>query len=374
MFENLLPDSDALCRRVAERVGAGGTDAYSLLAAIGRDCVGALQFLGEGDLVTDDWGNLSGEPVDEAAIEKILLNLSVAPLGLQRDDDFRISIAGAQGKTALLWCGGQWIKPHGTTPTTHLFKTPIGQFSNGMDLSGSVENEYFCLRLLKALGFAVNDAEVRTFGRAKALVVTRFDRAWEGKRLIRLPQEDCCQALGVPPARKYQSEGGPGVSDIAGLLKGADSPREDQATLFKAQLVFWLLGATDGHAKNFSIFLRPGGRYALTPLYDVLSVQPTLDRRQIERKQMKMAMALGNKNHYRVDDIQARHFVQSAGRAGVPLELVQRAMASVSGDIDAALETVAGELPDGFPGALQDSISNGVRARLRQLNLGLSAT
>lgn len=373
VFENLLPDSDALRRRVAERVGAAGSDAYSLLAAIGRDCIGALQFLGEGDPISDDLGNLSGEPVAEAAIEKILLNLSVAPLGLQRDDDFRISIAGAQEKTALLWDGGQWIKPHGITPTTHLFKTPIGQLSNGMDLSDSVENEYFCLRLLKALGLAVNDAEIRTFGRAKALVVTRFDRAWEGERLIRLPQEDCCQALGVPPTRKYQSEGGPGISDIAGLLKGADSPREDQATLFKAQLVFWLLGATDGHAKNFSIFLRPGGRYALTPLYDVMSVQPTLDRRQLERKQMKMAMALGNKNHYGVDDIQARHFVQSAGRAGVPLEIAQQAMASVSEGIEAALETVADELPDGFPGALQDSISNGVRARLRRLNLGLSA-
>ncbi len=372
VFENLLPDSDALRRRVAERVGAEGTDAYSLLAAIGRDCIGALQFLGEDAPPPGDATDLKGEVLDEAAIEKLLLSLAEAPLGLQREDEFRIAVAGAQEKTALLWRNGQWIKPHGTTPTTHLFKTPIGQLSNGMDLSDSVENEYYCLQVLKALGLPTNDVSIQTFGRTKALVITRFDRAWVGDRLIRLPQEDCCQALGVPPTRKYQSEGGPGIIEIAGLLRGADSPEHDLAILLKSQVAFWLLGATDGHAKNFSVHLRPGGRYALTPIYDVLSVQPSLDRRQIERKQMKLAMCIGDGRHYRVDEIHARHFEQTAARAGMPPSLVRQVFEQVAAGFEPALAEVRKQLPGDFPAQLVESIEEGALSRLRRLHLGLN--
>lgn len=177
VFENLLPDSEPLRRRVAEKVGAGGTDAYSLLAAIGRDCVGALQFVA-GDIDIIESTAIEGEPVDEAAIERLLRNLAQAPLGLDRDDDFRISIAGAQEKTALLRHGDAWLKPHGTTPTTHLFKTQIGQLPNGIDLSDSVRNEYYCLKLFAAFGMPVNLAEIKTFGETVALVVERFDRRW----------------------------------------------------------------------------------------------------------------------------------------------------------------------------------------------------
>jgi len=149
VFDNLLPDSDTLRRRVAEKVGAAGTDAYSLLAAIGHDCVGALQFAA-GDAPLDETGTITGEVVDEAGIEKLLSGLVQAPLGLDRDDPFRISVAGAQEKTALLCHKGRWIKPHGTTPTTHIFKPPVGRLPNGIDLSHSVENEFYCLKLAAA--------------------------------------------------------------------------------------------------------------------------------------------------------------------------------------------------------------------------------
>lgn len=109
VFENLLPDSDALRRRVAEKVGAAGTDAYSLLARIGHDCVGALQFI-EGDAEREDNAQLTGEVVGAGEIERILKNLARAPLGLDREDDFRISVAGAQEKTALLRRGDAWVR------------------------------------------------------------------------------------------------------------------------------------------------------------------------------------------------------------------------------------------------------------------------
>src|SRR5579871_5013791 len=197
VFENLLPDSEPLRRKVAERVGAEGSDAYSLLAAIGRDCVGALQFIA-GDEDVEVKTAIEGEPVDEGAIEKLLQSLPQAPLGLSRDDAFRISVAGAQEKTALLWDGKRWLKPVGTTPTTHILKPRIGKLPNGIDLSSSVENEFYCLRLLTAFGLPVNDARIETFGRTKALVIERFDRRWaRDGRLLRLPQEDFCQALSV---------------------------------------------------------------------------------------------------------------------------------------------------------------------------------
>ena len=158
VFENLLPDSDKLRTRVAEKVGAEGTDAYSLLSEIGRDCVGALQFVTEADHSEYDTSRIDGEPVSDEDIEKILKNLAQAPLGLDRDADFRISVAGAQEKTALLFHEGRWIKPHGTTPTTHLLKTRIGTLPNGIDLSNSIENEFYCLKLLAAVGLSVISA------------------------------------------------------------------------------------------------------------------------------------------------------------------------------------------------------------------------
>ena len=274
VFDNLLPDSDAIRRRVAERVGAGGTDAYSLLAALGHDCVGALQFLPDG-IDPGPAGKIEGKPVNETEIANIIQNLAAAPLGMGEDEDFKISIAGAQEKTALLRRDGKWYKPVGSTATTHILKPQIGRLPNGIDLSNSVENEFLCLKLLSALDVPVASAEIADFGGRRTLIVERFDRLWTGDgRLLRLPQEDFCQALSIPPTRKYQSEGGPGIKDILQLLKASDTANADLATFMRANIVFWLLGATDGHAKNFSIFLGSDGGFRMTPLYDVLSAQP----------------------------------------------------------------------------------------------------
>lgn len=368
VFENLLPDSEKLRRLVAEKVGARGIDAYSMLSQIGHDCVGALQFIAGDAEAIDSTSKLAGEPIDAVAIEKILNGLSQAPLGLARDDAFRISVAGAQEKTALLWHEGKWIKPHGTTPTTHLIKTQIGELPGGIDLSDSVENEYYCLKLTEAFGLPVNKATIETFGGTKALVIERFDRRWtKDERLLRLPQEDCCQALSVPPTLKYQNEGGPSMVDVLNLIKGSDTPIEDQDNFLKAQIIFWLIGATDGHAKNFSVFLSPGGSYRMTPLYDILTAQPALKERQIERKQMKMAMSVGNNNHYRFDEIHARHFIQTAERSGLSKKRAEAVIEEVADLAPGALEATANRLPNNFPASVVDAVSDAVMDRLRSL-------
>ena len=368
VFDNLLPDSDLIRRRVAERVGAEGVDAFSLLSQIGRDCIGALQFLPDGQ-EPQSMSELTGEPVDEAQIGAILSDLDLAPLGIRRENDFRISVAGAQEKTALLRKGGQWIEPTGTTPTTHIIKPQIGRLPNGMDLSDSVENEYLCLKLMEALGLRAANVEMAQFGDKKALVVERFDRRWTSDgRLIRLPQEDCCQALSVVPTQKYQNEGGPGISDIMDLLLGSDDPNKDRYDFFKANVLFWLLGATDGHGKNFSVSLLPGGRFRMTPLYDVLTVQPTVDARQIERKYFKLAMNFGNSNHDKVSNIVGRHIVETGVQSGLSRAVVQGLFEELQETSHAIVEATFNQLPEDFPESLLASIDGALKARLHLLN------
>ena len=366
VFENLLPDSEELRRRVAEKVGAKGVDAYSLLFQIGRDCVGALQFLPDDDDAVYETSGIKGELIDDEGIEQLLKTLARAPLGLGEDKEFRISVAGAQEKTALLYHKGKWRKPHGATPTTHILKTQIGTLQNGIDLSNSVENEYYCLKLMSAFGLPTAAAEIRVFGKTTALVVERFDRKWTDEgRLLRLPQEDFCQALSVPPGLKYQSLGGPGIIEGLNLLKGSDTPTEDQKSFLKAQVLFWLIGATDGHAKNFSIYLGRGGRFRLTPVYDVLTAQPSLLIRQIERKQMKLAMFVGDSRHYRLDEIKARHFVQTTERAGLPGSLAKDVLEEVAKAADAAITSVETQLPRDFPEYIHSAVKAGLADRIK---------
>lgn len=242
VFDNLLPDNTAIRRRLAERVRADGDDAYSLLSAIGRDCVGALQFLPEG-AEPGPAGTVDGELATGERIAALLADLGRTPLGVSaEDEEFRISIAGAQEKTALLFWKRKWHIPHGSTATTHIFKPQIGVLGNGIDLSRSVENEHLCMLLTAALGLPTAATAMTDFGGKRVLVVERFDRQWtKDKRLLRLPQEDCCQALSVPPVRKYQSDGGPGIRQILQFLKASDDAQADQRLFIKAQIAFWLL-------------------------------------------------------------------------------------------------------------------------------------
>ncbi len=367
VFDNLLPDNEAIRWRLAERTQAEGYDAYNLLAAVGRDCVGALQFLPEGK-EPGPAGTVSGRAIGNKKIARILGDLERTPLGVTEDEDFRISLAGAQEKTALLYWKNKWHVPQGTTATTHIFKPQIGRLENGVDLSRSVENEYLCLRLTAALGLPSAHTDIREFGDKRVLVIERFDRRWtKDKRLLRVPQEDFCQALSIPPALKYEPDGGPGMGQSLELLRASDEPEADQRMFLKAQVVFWLLGATDGHAKNFSVHLAPGGRFNLTPLYDVMSTQPNVDARQIPKNKMKLAMAVGDKRHYAIDTILPRHFLQTAKKAGVPTAIVQGIFNEIAENAPKAIDTTLAGLPKDFPEAIAHSITQGLRGRLRAL-------
>lgn len=378
-FDNLLPDSADIRRRLRSRFRARSAEAFDLLTAVGRDCVGAVQLLPPGDDPVG-WNTVDVEPLDEARVERILASVtSDAPLG-QRDEDeeLRLSIAGAQEKTALLRMGRRWYLPRGATPTTHILKLPLGLVGNmRADMSTSIENEWLCSRILRALGLPVAETEMARFGGTKTLVVTRFDRRWagiedgaerrarfrppDGAWIARLPQEDFCQALGVGPDRKYQGDGGPSMRDCLAVLSGGEHAQEDQADFVLTQFAFWLLAATDGHAKNFSIQHRRGGRFGLTPLYDVLSAWPIIgngpNHLSYQRAKLAMGVKAGNM-HYRLRDVQARHWRRLADSAG---DRPWARMVAMANEVDSALDVVEAELPANFPPRVWAAVSAGMK-------------
>ena len=371
VFENLLPDNPPIRRQVAERTGADGVDAYSLLTQIGRDCVGAMQFLPDGQTV-NALQPIQGVELSDDEIETMLANLARAPLGIDFEGEFRISIAGAQEKTALLRHKGRWMRPIGTTPTTHILKPQIGQIptaSGVIDLSDSVANEHYCLKLMETFGLPVAKTEIACFGTRKVLVVERFDRLRRADdQLLRLPQEDFCQALSIPSGRKYQNQGGPGAVDLLIKLQESDDPQADQAKVLKSQILFWLIGATDGHAKNFSLFLRPEGRFQLTPFYDVLTAQPAFDAKHIPHRSYKLAMAVGISPHYGILDIHGRHFVETAKAAGLGPPLIRRVLDEVRRDAVGAAEAARAKMPADFPEHVHEAVAKAIIARLQRLD------
>lgn len=370
VFDNMLPDADAIRSSIATRVGAAGVDAYSLLTKIGADCVGALQFMAP-EVAAKVTGKIEGIPLDEAQIENLLTTLHQSHLGIQGDDGFRISIAGAQEKTALLYHDGKWQKPIGTTPTTHIFKPQIGlvRHPDGIvDLTNSVENEYYCLQLLCAFGLNVAQATMEQFGETKVLVVERFDRIKTAdQRLIRLPQEDFCQALKVPPTQKYQNRGGPSAVQILKTLRGSDNRVADQMGFFKSQILFWLIGATDGHGKNFSIHLKPRGGFAIAPFYDVLTAQPHVDAAQIRHKDFTLAMSVGKSRHYKIESITGRHFLETAKEADLSPSAARAVIEQVADDFEGPLQQLQEVLPADFPMKIHTSVSHGLRHRINTL-------
>jgi serine/threonine-protein kinase HipA len=397
-FDNLLPDNDAIRARIAAKFRTGSTQTMDLLAAVGRDCAGALQFLTP-DKHPVGTRLIRGVPLTPRDVEQeILASLSSASVAEQQhsnkhnavgggvavgaaDDngvgEFRLSIAGAQEKTALLYYERRWQRPLGVTPTTHILKLPLGLVGNmRADMSTSVENEWLCLQFFRQLGLAAPDAKIVTFGSQKVLVVPRFDRALipanprtgDGEWFARLPTEDFCQALGISGHCKYESEGGPGMGDIMRILDTGSRPLEDKRAFLTACILFWMLGATDGHGKNFSLFHERGGSHRLAPFYDVLSAWPIVgnDIGQLPHKRVRLAMAVRSKNpHWKHAEILPRHWETVAKRHG--FSGVREILVNLVDAVPAAVSRLKTKLPDNYPEWVASAIFGGIARSVEML-------
>lgn len=309
-FENLLPDMEEVRKSIAAKIKAKSSEHFDLLYAIGNDCIGALRFIPKNASAQTKDTSPTGEILNEKSLSELIRNLKSSPLGLDKSD-FRLSLAGVQEKTALLYWDNQWLLPHNSTPTTHIIK-PVMRFeTGGLDMRTSVDNEFFCMKLCKAFDLDVADVDILKFEDQKVLSVTRFDRFVDDGIVYRHPQEDFCQALGLFSTNKYQADGGPTPQDIVQILKHSDKREKDIEHFFQTLVVFYLIGAIDGHAKNFSIIYTPTG-YKLSPIYDVLSIFPAISQKDIKAGKYKLAMSIGNSKHYSVHRIGRHHFLETA--------------------------------------------------------------
>jgi serine/threonine-protein kinase HipA len=358
-FDNLLPDNNQIRKTIAEKVQAKSHRTFDLLSA-----VGALRILSQKNDIKS-LRPVKGIKLNDQDIKDIIINLKSYPLGMNKSE-FRLSIAGAQEKTALLKYRAAWYKPNGETPTTHIFKPPMGKLQNGIDLKTSVENEWLCLKLCEFFGLDVANTEIASFQKQKCLVVERFDRHWIDKnKIARIPQEDLCQALKYPSTKKYESDGGPSIKLIMNFLDASLEREKDHYSFMKAQILFWLMGATDGHAKNYSIFITPDG-FMLTPYYDVMSMYPALMSKQVNLREMKLSFKVGKSRYDRIDKINLRHFYETAQICGYAAKNIDQIVDEIkSKSSEDFLAWIS--LGENFPMNVFDSIVNNTFKNISKL-------
>lgn len=300
----LLPDNEIILQRWGQKFQVSPRSAFALISHVGEDCAGAVQFVSPDRLQAVQSGRDDEiEWLDEHNIAQRLRTLREdhAAWRLQRDIG-QFSLAGAQPKTALLLERSRWGIPSGRTPTTHILKPPTANFD------GHAENEHICLALARAVGLPTATSQVRRFEDEIAIVVERYDRQRAGNKIVRVHQEDLCQALGVMPTKKYQNEGGPGVLQIAELLRTYSSASQDDVATFVGAIGFnWLIAGTDAHAKNYSLLIAGGPRVRLAPLYDLASVLPY---NEIDLHKTKLVMKIGDE--YRLLQVGLRNWQKFA--------------------------------------------------------------
>jgi serine/threonine-protein kinase HipA len=335
----LLPDNDAVLARWARQFHASASSPFSMLSTpIGHDCAGSVQFAPPEDIETviARPGEVTWLTDDDLA-ERLrdLEQDATSWLGQRFTGQF--SLAGAQAKTALLYRDGRWGVPTGSIPTSHILKPAV----TGLDDHDL--NEHLCLDAARRAGLTVARTGVARFGDESAIVVTRYDRRTVDGDIRRIHQEDLCQALGFPPSRKYQNEGGPGPKEIVALFRRAMAPRvvTDAIWRFIDALAWnWLIAGTDAHAKNYSLLIATND-IRLAPLYDVASALPYGTH---ERK-LRLAMKIGG--DYRVYPWR-NTWPAAAQELGLdPDETVQR------------VDALAARAPDAFADAVSaDDVSN----------------
>jgi serine/threonine-protein kinase HipA len=332
----LLPDNEAILDRWARRFQVSARNPFALVSHVGEDCAGAVQFVRPERLEAC----LAAEPepvewLDERAVAERLRLLQSDPSAWRAPRDTgQFSLAGAQPKTALLLEDGRWGVPSGRTPTTHILKPPTGAFD------GHAENEHFCLALARRLGLPTATSSIRHFEDQIAIVIERYDRRRTDAGILRIHQEDVCQAMGVPPIRKYENQGGPSAPAIIELLRTHSGDREADVSTFLDALAFnWLVAGTDAHAKNYALLIGRAGRVRLAPLYDLASALPYDD---MQFQKIKLAMKIGP--DYRLRDIGEREWRRLADKVRVdPDELLGR-IAGLAARLPDEAASLAGRL------------------------------
>lgn len=293
-FGGLLPEENNR-DIIAKNLGITSRNDFAMLREIGGECAGAISLLEQNAGLGPQESQY--KHLSQTDLEVILLKLPQTPL-LAGTDGIRLSLAGAQNKLAIFKDGNGFAIPLNEAPSSHILKPDSQHFPK------LVENEAYCLRLAAQCGLPCAEAEIIDVGKQRCLLIKRYDRYVRDDNLIRLHQEDFCQALGISSRLKYQNEGGPSLEDSFSLLRDASSqPARDLITLFESVIFNYLIGNNDAHGKNFSLLYSPiRERFSarLTPLYDLVCTA------YFEGLSPKMAMKIGET--YLPSEVRFKHW------------------------------------------------------------------
>lgn len=299
-IDGVLPDNQTMRQRIARSYGVNAGNPFSLLSAIGLDCAGGAQFVSPSDVESFN-EKAALQPITESEIRQRLMSISDDRQATWQDADEHWSLNGAQDKIALRFQDGEWYEAQGSAATTHIIKPGI------LRLHEQAFNEYVCLKAIEALHVPVSVCDFREFDGLPALVSERWDRKYVinqngDTEVVRIHQEDLCQATGHPTAEKYQSDGGPGATEILACLRINGLDTTSTGLFYIALILNFLMGGTDAHAKNYAIEEPVGERPRLAPLYDVASMFAY----NTQRNQRKLAMSIGGE--YSWERIELRHW------------------------------------------------------------------
>lgn len=324
-FAGILPDEEPR-KLIAAILGISERNDFAMLARIGGECAGAVSLLPE-DAPAPVMGETRVRELSERELEEIVTELPRRPLMAGREG-LRLSLAGAQSKLPVMIRNAAIALPLGNTPSTHIIKPEPERFP------GLVANEVLCMMLARAVGLNVPPVTVRSVGNRPCIVVQRYDRAIDANGMVtRVHQEDFCQALGFPPERKYQQEGGPLIRDCIGLLREWSTVAALDIRDFLDGLIFnVLIGNADAHGKNYSILYRKTER-RLAPFYDLVC---TLAWPELSKTP---AMKIGKSES--IETITPAHWQKMAGESRVGWPMLRERIAGLCGKCVDALQDEA---------------------------------
>jgi serine/threonine-protein kinase HipA len=341
-LDGLLPEGEPR-NAIAAGFDLPANDVFGLLAALGKDCAGALVIQPQADPAPSTPTTHMAEPLSADDVAELVANLRSAPLGIGRN--VRLSLAGVQEKLLLTRMpDGTWGRPVEGTPSTHILKPEIERFAN------TVENEAFCMSVAKHLGLPVAGVETIAIDERPVLVVQRYDRIVDPDGTVhRVHQEDLCQALGLPPERKYEDDAGPSLVRVARVLQDFAEPHALH-TLLRAVTLNVVLGNCDAHGKNFSLLHTESGALRLAPLYDLLSTRlyPVEDKLAMYVDSVQLA-----------DRVTAERIVNEATRWGISKTGAESIVSEALEELPAAMSAAAGEV-DAVPSELLELVSRRV--------------
>ncbi len=269
-FDGLLPEGVHVREAIARRYGISANNNFSILRAIGDDCAGAVSFH-PSDYKSIETSVeptiLTGDAISDDELERLLSELPSKPLAIGLDGNVRLSLAGAQDKTALLFIGDKAHKPSHGIPSTHILKPNIASFEE------TVANEYICLQTAERMGIKVPRIDIKTVGNTPYFLIQRYDRSYSDNKVERVHQEDFCQALNIQCVRKYEKDGGPSFKQCFELLAHCDSQLTAKLELMNRVIFNYLIGNNDAHGKNFSFLYKQAKNVELSPAYDILCTQ-----------------------------------------------------------------------------------------------------